>query len=30
MVSCCKEKEYEEHLIRDIVCDKCQEGFIKL
>jgi hypothetical protein len=29
IVSCCKkEKEYEEHLIRDIVCDQCQVRFL--
>ena len=29
IVSCCKkEKEYEEHLIRDILCERCQVRFL--
>ena len=29
IVSCCKkEKEYEDHLIRDIVCEQCQVRFL--
>jgi hypothetical protein len=29
ILSCCKkEKEYEEHLIRDILCERCQVRFL--
>jgi len=29
IVSCCKkEKEFNEHLIRDILCDQCQVRFL--